>query len=500
MEYANLLTCFCHYFVLIIAFKGVLCSCALPKLLLISMDGFRYDYLDLIPPDETENFQYMINNGVKAKSVMNVFPTVTYPNHYTLITGMYPESHGIVHNRFYDAYWKEYYMYNNTRDNIDPFWYDVGAEPIYVTNKKAGTSRNSGSVVWPTGIGKVKGIGPDRVIPGANAFTQINFTERVETLIEWFTDKTAPINLGLLYFPEPDEIAHETGAGSVNVTDFIKGELNNVLGYLFKRLKEVNLFEEMNIILTADHGFANYTKDKAVLLCDYLNSSWYKTGAENFGSNGNHITVNVFPEEDHEENILKALHNVTSLKVYKKGDKDLVYLHYNSSVRIAPIVLTGSEEGVAIFPDAASRDTFANVGVHGYNPNIVPNVRPFFLAVGPAFKKGHVSEQFNSVDIYPLMCHILGIEPAPNNGSFENVKGLLREKSITDAVTITGISFLIIVGLSVTLAGIYAICACHNARNKPRLLLHGNNRASGVTSLRSPTHHLLNSDEDDDEF
>ena len=261
------------------------------------MDGFRYDYLDLIPKNETKNFQYFVNNGVKAKSVMNVFPTVTYPNHYTLITGLYPESHGIVHNRFYDTYWKEHFMYSNARDNVDPFWYDVGAEPIYVTNKKAGDSRNAGSVVWPTGIGKVKGIGPDRIIPGADAFSNISFTTRVDKMIDWFTDKIDPINLGLLYFPEPDEIAHENGAGSIKVFDFIKGELNEILGYLFKRLKEVGLFDNINIILTADHGFTNRSDEKTVLLDKYLNSEWYKTGAENFGSNGNHMTVNIFPEE-----------------------------------------------------------------------------------------------------------------------------------------------------------------------------------------------------------
>lgn len=258
------------------------------------MDGFRHNYLDLISENEAGNFTFMIKNGVKAKSIINVFPTVTYPNHFTMITGLYPESHGIVHNKFYDSVWNEYFLYNNKKDNVDPFWYDNGAEPIYVTNKKAGAFRNSGSVVWPTGIGKVKGIGPDWVIPGKDAFSDITFTERVDYLISWFTDKKKPINLGLLYFPEPDELGHKTGAGSQNVTDFIKNELNDILGYLFTRLKEVNLFDDMNIILTSDHGMTNYTKDKAILLSDYLNSTWYKTGSQVFD---NHLAVNIFPEQ-----------------------------------------------------------------------------------------------------------------------------------------------------------------------------------------------------------
>ncbi|XP_053396057.1 ectonucleotide pyrophosphatase/phosphodiesterase family member 5-like [Mercenaria mercenaria] len=485
----------------ILTFEYASSIAPLPKVILISMDGFRYDYLDLIPPNEAEHFRYMIKNGVKAKSIMNVFPTVTYPNHYTLITGLYPESHGIVHNRFLDTYWNEYFVYNDRRDNVDPFWYDVGAEPIYVTNKKAGGS--SGSVVWPAGIGEVKGIKPDRLIPDANSFTEINSTERVDTLIKWFTDKNNPINLGLLYFLEPDETAHASGAGSKNVTDIIKGDLNDALGYLFKRLKEVNLFDEMNIILTADHGFANYSKEKTVLLDRYLNASWYKTGAEDFGRNGNHISENIFPEKGQEENILNTLSNIKYLKVYRKGNDDLISLHYNSSDRIAPVVITGSEEGVTIFPTEADRDWYTNglFGVHGYNPRLVANMRPFFIAMGPAFKKGYLSDQFNSVDIYPLMCHVLGIEPAPNNGSFDNVKDILREKSTTDRLSITRIAFLIFVGLGITLAGIYVICVCCDIKNKSRFLLHGNNRAFGVvTSLRSSTRHLLNSDDEDDEF
>ncbi|XP_060597088.1 ectonucleotide pyrophosphatase/phosphodiesterase family member 5-like, partial [Ruditapes philippinarum] len=283
-----------RWFILIFVFDMLSSAVALPKLILISMDGFRYDYLNLIPEEETEHFQFMIKNGVKAKYVMNVFPSVTYANHYSILTGLYPESHGIVHNLFYDSIWNEYFALTNRRDNVDPFWYDVGAEPIYVTNQNAGGF--SGSIVWPCGTGEVKGVKPNKIIPNAYWFTEMNSTYRVDTLISWFTDPHQPINLGLLYFPEPDEIAHATGAGSENVTDYIKGELNDALGYLITQLKKVGLYDEMNIILTSDHGLGNYNKSKTVLLNDYLNSSWYKTGSEDYSKNGNRITVNIFPE------------------------------------------------------------------------------------------------------------------------------------------------------------------------------------------------------------
>ena len=241
-----------------------------PKLLLISMDGFKHDYLSLpaLKPEHINNFQYFIDNGVKADQVINVFPTVTYPNHFSLITGLYPESHGVVHNRFYDPdpRVKDTFWYDNRRDNFDPVWFDVGAEPIYVTNQKAGKDRRSGSALWPCGLGKVKGIAPNNIIYDADPFSHINFTKLVDTVIEWYTDEIDPINLGLLYFDEPDETGHRHGAGSDQVVQMII-KLNDVLGHLFERLKEEKLGDEINIILTADHGFANVTE--MVSLSDY---------------------------------------------------------------------------------------------------------------------------------------------------------------------------------------------------------------------------------------
>ena len=262
----------------------------IPKLIIISMDGFRYNYLDKFLVNETNNFHYFIRNGVKAQYIRNAFPTVTYPNHYTMITGLYPESHGIVHNRFYDSHLDDHFWYDNTRDNVDPLWFDVGAEPIYVTNNKAGSNRKSGSVLWPMGIGKVKCIGPDYIIPDANTFNEsIPFETRVDRLIKWFTDKN-PINLGLLYMHEPDVIAHAHGPDSQEVRDVIKGPLNSVLGYLRKQLEEVGLLDSVNIILTSDHGFTQFTK--FINLDDYIDGSWYKEASEW----NNHITVNLIPE------------------------------------------------------------------------------------------------------------------------------------------------------------------------------------------------------------
>jgi len=259
-----------------------------PKLLLVSMDGFRYDYLDLLQPSDTPNLHYVVEHGVKGK-LTSVFPSFTYPNHFSIITGLYPESHSIVHNRFYDNDFRvqDYFVLSDRRDNFDPVWYDNGAEPIYVTNKKGNGARFTASALWPTGLGKVKQVEPDYIYDDADAFSHINFTKMADDMVNWFTQEKHPANLGLLYFEEPDEIAHETGAASTATLEKVK-EIDKVIGHLITGLKERQIFDEMNIILLADHGFVNITFE--VFLEDFgLKEYDYFSGGDTY------IVYNIWP-------------------------------------------------------------------------------------------------------------------------------------------------------------------------------------------------------------
>ncbi|WAR07736.1 ENPP4-like protein [Mya arenaria] len=448
-----------------------------PKVLLVSMDGFRYDYLDLLPPSMVPNFQNIIKNGVKGK-LTSVFPTVTYPNHYTLITGLYPENHGLVHNRFYDTdpTVKDHFWYDDRRDNYDPVWFDTGAEPIYVTNKKGSGVRYSASALWPCGLGKVKEIRPDFVYYDTDPFSHINFTKMVDDMVDWFTNKTNPVNLGLMYFDEPDEIAHASGAASTAVLNFVK-ELDVVIGHLIKRLRDTNLLDDLNVILLADHGFTNITTQ--VVLEDYgIMAHEYTTGS----GFENHITVHIYPNNI--DTLYKKFSNSSlkdKLDVYLKSNSTYLKdtLHYSKNSRIAPIIITGKEGG------------------HGYDPKY-PDMSPIFLAFGPAFKKGYKTDSpFPNLDIYPLMCHLLGVPPAPNNGSLKRVEQFLKDPLKEDGFTVTEVSLLMVFIVTVLVAGLFAICACHNARKQPRLLLRG--FQSPVGNLQH-SHHLLQDNDDDDEF
>ncbi|KAK2148499.1 hypothetical protein NP493_3051g00000 [Ridgeia piscesae] len=251
-----------------------------PRVLLISFDGFRWDYVELAHREgrKTPNFDSLIQNGVKAKWVKNVFATKTFPNHYTLVTGMYEESHGVVGNEMYDPVFNKTFKMNNFSQECDPKWWNNGTkggggEPIWVTNQKDEQSlerRWSGVMFWPGSSAKVHGVHPyhymdyDASLPNKT---------RIDNIVKWFSAKEDPINLGLLYFSEPDGLGHSKGPESLQMIDMIVA-LDRLVGYLIEQLKAYSLFESINIIITSDHGMAQIKS--SIKIDDTVNSSTYK--------------------------------------------------------------------------------------------------------------------------------------------------------------------------------------------------------------------------------
>ena len=187
------------------------------KVLLISFDGFRYNYLDRT---DTPWFDKLIQEGVKAKWIEDSYISQTFPNHYTIATGVYEETHGIVANRFYDPIMNKSFVYTSKEDSSDPkFW---GAEPIWVTNQKQGHS--TGVYFWVGSEVKIDGTYPTVYKP-YNA--SVNWFERVDTVVSWLANqpvdgKELDINLALLYFSQPDHYGHKYGPESREVTEQIK--------------------------------------------------------------------------------------------------------------------------------------------------------------------------------------------------------------------------------------------------------------------------------------
>lgn len=248
------------------------------KVLLVSYDGFRWDYLDKI--SNKVNFERIINGGVYAeKGLQNSFITKTLPNHYTLVTGLYEESHGMVANEMYDPEFNETFSLESLEDVIKSKWFDNGGEPIWVTNQKQSTSSaplRSGSLFWPGSMASVHGFLPTKYL----AYNpEMTFQERVDIIISWYLDKD-PINLGLLYYEHPDHEGHQFGPESDNMTKTIQ-KLEDLTGYLLNSLEKNKLLDKINVILTSDHGMTSTPSSETIALEDYVNKELYKVFVNN---------------------------------------------------------------------------------------------------------------------------------------------------------------------------------------------------------------------------
>lgn len=236
-----------------------------PKLLLVSFDGFRWDYLDRVP---TPNFRILIDDGVMVEQVENAYITKTFPNHYSLVTGLYAETHGIVANEMYDPVLNR--SFSMETDSIyDSQWWEE-AVPLWVTIQKAGG--RSGAAMWPGSDVKIHGMFPNQYLP-YNA--SVSFETRVEQIIEWFSGpKEESVDFGVLYWEEPDESGHKYGPQSSSMDEVIVG-IDEKLGFLINELKKAGLYEKVNLIVTSDHGMTQLFTDNIIELDEYVNRDLY---------------------------------------------------------------------------------------------------------------------------------------------------------------------------------------------------------------------------------
>uniref|UniRef100_A0AAY5KYT2 AP3A hydrolase n=1 Tax=Esox lucius TaxID=8010 RepID=A0AAY5KYT2_ESOLU len=386
-----------------------------PKLLLVSFDGFRWDYVDRVP---TPNFHALMNEGSKVEQVENTYITKTFPDHYTLVTGLHAETHGIVANEMFDPDLNASFSMEGP-SAYEPRWW-AGAEPLWVTNQKQGG--RSGGVMWPGSDVKIGGVYPSRYVP-YNA--SVSFERRVETMVAWLAEEghgegpgQGGVDFGVLYWEEPDESGHNLGPESP-LMDVVIADIDDKLGFLRNELRKKGLYERVNLIVTSDHGMTQLSEDKVIELDQYLDRELYSWVDKS-------PVVGILPREGKLEEVYKALLDVNPNMVVYKTEQIPERLHYRHNRRIMPIILE-AKEGWTI---CQNRTTAPHMlGNHGYD-NSLPSMHPVFVARGPAFRRNYVKHSMVSVDLYPLMCHILSVQPRPNNGSLARVRDLLSEPSI----------------------------------------------------------------------
>jgi len=382
-----------------------------PTVILLSLDGFRWDYLDKYKPPTIAK---IAAGGVRAKWMIPTFPTKTFPNHYSIATGLYPEHHGIVENNIWD--FGVTFSLGNREEVQNTRWW-LG-EPIWVTAEKQNV--RSAAFFFPGTEAEIAGTRPSiwRQYNGS-----IPNDERVDTVLSWLDlPKDKRPQMITMYFSDTDDAGHRYSPDSEE-TKAAVARVDANIERLIAGLETRRIDRKVNIIIVSDHGMATVDQRNAIIMDDLLDQS--KT--ERVLTTGE--IWQIFPKDSELENIMAGLTKIEHARCWKKADIP-ERLHYNEGNRIAPIVCSADEGWFMTsrerYESQKKRKDFTRLkGAHGYDNN-VQSMQATFIARGKAFKKGKIVEPFPNVNVYELMCKILKLKPAKNDGNLANVKGMLR--------------------------------------------------------------------------
>ena len=389
---------------LLLLFSAVLV--AQPKdryVFVVSMDGFRADYIE---KTRTPNFDKMARAGVSAVMTPS-YPASTFPNHYTLATGLYPDHNGIVNNSFWDPDHQNLYKISGP-SKCETYFY-LG-DPIWNTVQRQGVI--AATCYW---VGSEYPIGGQlpRYYKRYTRYEIIPNKARIDTTLAWLQlPETVRPHLVMLYFNEPDHTGHMEGPGSKKTLKKVR-EMDKLLGRIRKGIAKLPIAGQIDLIVLSDHGMAEVSPERCVSADNNLKKSWAERIV--YGN-----PTSIFSKDAAcRDSIITALSGLEQIHVRKKEEIP-AELPYGSSPRIGDV-------GVA--PELGWRFTDRPgtlKGAHGFFPSY-PEMHVVFRATGPDFKKGYKAEGFRNVSIYPLICHLLQIQASPNDGALEEVQGMLKK-------------------------------------------------------------------------
>jgi len=383
-----------------------------PYVIMISTDGFRYDYAKKY---NATNLFNLSKNGVQAKAMIPSYPSITFPNHWTLITGLYPSHHGLIDNFFYDYKRNEAYAMSNRQNAEDGSWY--GGIPLWSLAEKQ--NMISASLQWVGSASNAGGIRPTYYYPYHEKFTP---SEKVSKVINWLKlpEDKRPHFISL-YFPEVDGAGHHFGpeAGETEVAVQL---IDNAIGELVEKVKDLGL-KNVNFVFVSDHGMIKVDGGNPLEIPEIL------LDKNRFDFYNSQTLLRVYVKNpDEVKKIYKQLKasKTDDYKVYL--DKKLPkYLHFAAKddkySRIGQILLI--PKAPKIFLEKGKK---TSVGKHGYNPKIVPEMKATFLAWGPEFKNNLVIDEFENINVYPLVAEILGLKiTEPVDGKLKILKETLKK-------------------------------------------------------------------------
>lgn len=376
--------------------------------ILVSIDGFRPDYLG----SDTSNLNSLAERGVRAKWLIPSFPTKTFPNHYTIATGLYPSHHGIVSNNFTDESGARFSASNREAVKESKWW---GGEPIWVTAEKQGMI--TAVLDWPGSEAVIEGTRPTF---WREFDEKLTADERVTKLLPYLDKPAAERPRFLtLYMDEVDIAGHDFGPGSPEVKEAVR-KVDSAIGKLLGGLRERGILDQVNIIVVSDHGMAPTSRKRVVVLDDFIDLKTVKVA--DWGPpvalraiDGNNVAL------------LQKLQRIPHAKGYSSSGLP-ARLHYADSPRIQPVMILPDEGWTVTSRDWLDKHPkWQHGGQHGYD-NQYKSMRATFIAAGPAFASHATIAPFSNVNVYALLAYVLNLRPAETDGSINNFKDVLVKR------------------------------------------------------------------------
>jgi predicted AlkP superfamily pyrophosphatase or phosphodiesterase len=380
--------------------------------ILVSIDGWRWDYLERFKPPTLSR---LAAEGVRAEGLIPQFPSKTFPNHYTLVTGLTLAHHGIVSNNMRAADIPGTFSMANRDVLADPRWW--GGEPIWNTAERQG--KVAAAMFWP---GSETAIGGRQATFWRDFDDDLPNPERVNQLIEWLKlpDGKRPSFL-TLYFSDLDNAGHNWGPDSEQVREAALS-VDRSVGDLVAGVAAAGLTDRVNYVVVSDHGMAALSRDRMIVVDDYIDPAtaeiidWAPV-------------LGLSPKNGDVEQMYGALKDQhPHLQVYRRDEIPAVY-GLAKHPRISPIVGIADEGWYITSRTEIDRwdrhDRPTPGGTHGYDAR-AKSMQGLFIAAGPRLRRGVVVQPFDNIHVYNLMCRVIGIEPAKNDGDPAVIKDMLR--------------------------------------------------------------------------
>lgn len=381
-----------------------------PPLILISIDGLR---ADLPAAAHTPTLDSLAAQGSLAEAMIPVFPSSTFPNHYSIATGLYTENTGVIANNMYDPELDSYFSLSNRAAVEDGRWY--GGEPIWVTAERQGV--RTATMFWPGSEAEINGIRPTRYYLYDG---ELPYEARIDSVMHWLTlpkrDASRP-DFITLYFSSVDTKGHFEGPFA-EATKQALTDIDAHLGQLVMRLREAGLWGNTNLLITSDHGMQSLSEDRLIFLDDFIPLDRVSV------LNWSPIAM-LRPAGNATEALYKALKagGEQGYTVYRKHE--LPERWRFGSHRRVPELIVVADPGWTITSRRRYQRQGIITGAHGYD-TMHPSMHAYFLAVGKDIREGVTLPAFENIHVYELMARLLNIEPAPNDGDPQVLEDIIR--------------------------------------------------------------------------